>query len=103
MQMIWLWLVIRSGGDMKTKSHKVALIVKKCVDLRLANIADAHFDYSPHVDKIQVYVTKINDYDKKIYSASCYLDSCFNSSENASNLDDMLQSLDDIYYGLGVG
>lgn len=87
---------------MKTIQHKIGLIAKKCVELRLNGIADAFFDYHPHVDKISIYVTKINNYDIAIYRGSCYLDGCFNCSDDATNVDSILECLDSIMHGLGV-
>lgn len=87
---------------MKTTQHKVGLIAKKCVELKLKGVADAFLDWQPHVGKVYVDVRKINDYESVIYSGSACIDGCFNSSRNATNLDEILESLDAIMHGLGV-
>lgn len=88
--------------EMKTKQHKAALIAKKCMDLKYIHGFDAFFNFEAHVDKIEVSVYK--KWDAKLdplYTASCCLDGGWNSFDNASSLDDIIDNLNSIVDGLG--
>ena len=89
---------------MKTKQHKVGLIAKKCVDLKLKNGFDAFFDYSPHVQIVEVTVYRNWDIDSNnhMYRGSASLTGSWNSSKHSTSLDEIIESLDSLSTGLGV-
>lgn len=89
---------------MKNKAHLMALVMKKCAELKLDKNIDAFCEYQPHCSLLRVEVFKNwgEDSSNPIYKASVYTDGSFNTDTHASNLPQIIEDLDDVYLGLGI-
>ena len=88
---------------MKSKQHIVGIIAKKCVQLKLEKNIDAFFEFSAHINHVNVDVYKNWDLDSKnmIFSGSASIDGVWNSKSNSMSLMDIIENLDSLLSGLG--
>ncbi|MCJ0829841.1 hypothetical protein MN869_15455 [Acinetobacter sp. NIPH1876] len=89
---------------MKTKAHLTALIMKKCVELKVEKKIDAFCNFQAHCNLLEIEVYKNWDVDSKntLYRASIHIDGSWNTDDHASNFEQVIEDLSAIYLGLGI-
>lgn len=87
---------------MRSKPHTLALIMKKCISLKLDKNIDAFCEFNAHVNEVGVSVYRSWGDSSPIYSASTLISSGWNPNHNSKSIDQILEDLDAIYLGLGI-